>query len=84
MFPHARQQFQIWRKNLSGFQIKAEFRKLSDAKLVIDQDYVKNLPGLALNLERLHAPSRLLLEMYALKYCHYILLYSLCLDNGKE
>jgi len=47
------EQFQVWRKNLSGFQIKDNFRKLSDAKLVIGQDYVKNLTGLALNLELL-------------------------------
>jgi len=58
-------QFQIWRKNLSGFQIKGEFRKLSNAKLVIDQDYVNNLTGLALNLELLAVDYLLILTLVA-------------------
>jgi len=47
------QQFQIWQKNLSGFQITLDFRKFLAAKPTTCQDYVKNLTGLTLNLELL-------------------------------
>jgi len=50
------QQFQIWRKNLSGFRKNGHQQVIAGSKSPNSQDYVKNLTGLALNLELLTPP----------------------------